>query len=232
MATVDGMTVDRILEIVDALVISGSINQESGLLTLKTRGGQTLSAGTTDRTAEVIDKIYPVGSIYFSESSVNPGPKFGVGSWVAFGSGRIPMGVDTADAAINAPNKLAGSKKITAANMPAHTHEKGTIAASSAGAHTHEKGTISTASAGTHTHELGKSEAAGVGSTFKTGSTGADKTNSLQVGSSGAHTHTLSGYTASAGAHTHTMSGSTASTGSGTDYLPPVITCYMWKRVA
>lgn len=37
---------------------------------------------------------YPVGSIYFSADSENPSTKFG-GTWVAWGAGRVPVGVGT-----------------------------------------------------------------------------------------------------------------------------------------
>ena len=39
---------------------------------------------------------YPVGSIYFSVDSANPSTKFG-GTWVAWGKGRVPVGVDESD---------------------------------------------------------------------------------------------------------------------------------------
>ena len=39
--------------------------------------------------------IYPVGSIYMSVDSTNPAQIFGFGTWVAWGAGRVPVGVDT-----------------------------------------------------------------------------------------------------------------------------------------
>ena len=57
----------------------------------------------------LIDMFYPVGSIYMSTSSTNPSDFMG-GTWVAWGSGRVPVGVDTNDTDFNTPNKTGGEK--------------------------------------------------------------------------------------------------------------------------
>lgn len=69
-------------------------------------------------------KIYPVGSIYFSTTQTNPGSIFG-GTWVAWGSGRVPVGVDITQTEFNTVNKTGGAKThtLTIAEMPAHTHQ-------------------------------------------------------------------------------------------------------------
>ena len=62
---------------------------------------------------------YPVGSIYFSVDSANPSTKFG-GTWVAWGAGRVPVGVDTADRAFNTVEKKSGEKVhvLTQSELP------------------------------------------------------------------------------------------------------------------
>ncbi len=45
---------------------------------------------------EIFKLIYPVGSIYLSVKKTNPGTLFG-GTWVSWGSGRVPVGVNTND---------------------------------------------------------------------------------------------------------------------------------------
>ena len=44
------------------------------------------------------------------------------GTWVAWGAGRVPVGVDTSDSDFNAPNKTGGVKEVTLINgqMPKH----------------------------------------------------------------------------------------------------------------
>ena len=62
---------------------------------------------------------YPVGSIYFSVDSANPSTKFG-GTWVAWGAGRVPVGVDTADRAFSTVEMKSGEKVhlLTQSELP------------------------------------------------------------------------------------------------------------------
>lgn len=82
--------------------------------------------------------MYPVGSIYMSVNATNPSAYFG-GTWVAWGAGRVPVGINTSDGNFNTVEKTGGTATValSAAQMPAHTHGVGTLAAASAGAHTH-----------------------------------------------------------------------------------------------
>lgn len=62
---------------------------------------------------QVIETIYPVGSIYMSVNNVNPGTLFGVGIWQEWGSGRVPVGVDMEDEnnEFNGVEKEGGSRE-------------------------------------------------------------------------------------------------------------------------
>ena len=55
--------------------------------------------------------IYPVGSIYMSANSTNPKNLFG-GTWVAWGTGRVPIGVNASDSDFSYVEKTGGSKTI------------------------------------------------------------------------------------------------------------------------
>ena len=70
-----------------------------------------------------IDFVYPVGSIYFSINSTNPSKWFG-GTWVAWGTGRVPVGVNTSDSSFNTVEKTGGAKThtLTVDQIPAHNH--------------------------------------------------------------------------------------------------------------
>jgi len=58
--------------------------------------------------ATMCNKIYPIGSIYMSIDNTNPSDLFG-GTWVAWGSGRVPVGVDTTQDSFNIVEKTGGS---------------------------------------------------------------------------------------------------------------------------
>jgi len=60
--------------------------------------------------------IYPVGSIYMSTVNTNPASLFG-GTWVAWGNGRVPVGVDTTQTEFNTVEKTGGNK-----NTQSHVH--------------------------------------------------------------------------------------------------------------
>lgn len=71
----------------------------------------------------VVDIIYPIGSIYLSVNNVNPSSVFG-GTWEAWGSGKVPVGVDTTQTEFNTVEKTGGEKthKLTINEMPSHSH--------------------------------------------------------------------------------------------------------------
>lgn len=129
-----------------------------------------------------IDRTYPIGSIYLSVNETNPAKYFG-GTWVAWGSGRVPVGINASDENFNAVEKTGGSAAVSLSteHMPSHTH--------AIGAHSH----------GLNAHKH----------SFTTGNQSAGHTHSISITSgtqSANHTHSipaLSGTAASAGQHSH-----------------------------
>lgn len=71
----------------------------------------------------IINGLYPIGSIYLTTSSINPSNYFG-GVWEPWGSGRVPVGVDTNNTNFNEVEKTGGAAThtLTAAQMPVHRH--------------------------------------------------------------------------------------------------------------
>ncbi|BED92986.1 MAG: hypothetical protein RsTaC01_0924 [Candidatus Paraimprobicoccus trichonymphae] len=55
------------------------------------------------------DTIYPIGAIYLSVVNTNPSNYFG-GTWVLWGSGRVPICVNTSDSDFNTVEKTGGVK--------------------------------------------------------------------------------------------------------------------------
>lgn len=88
----------------------------------------TVTAGMIDWTT-MIDKIYPVGSIYMSatlSTAAAVGAALG-GTWAAWGAGRVPVGVDTSQAEFDTVEETGGEKThiLTAGEMPRHRHYNG-----------------------------------------------------------------------------------------------------------
>ncbi len=84
---------------------------------------------------DIMSAVYPVGSIYMSTSSANPNTLFGVGTWVAWGTGRVPVGIDTSQSEFNTVGKTGGAKTHTlvTGEMPNHGHTGVGIFGTSAG---------------------------------------------------------------------------------------------------
>lgn len=229
MATVTGMTAEKILELTDDLLESVAIDDETGVMTLRTRGGQTLTAGNVDTAKKAVDLAYPVGSVYISTVATNPATLFGVGTWQAFGTGKTLIGVDPADTDFNAPNKTGGEKshKLTPGEMPIHSH---TIAHQhSLSNHTH--GTVP------HSHTIDYQARdeypVSGGSTAVTDIQG--KTNGFGTSYSGSTSSSAPGTGGpsvdATGASNTANSGNAGGDGFHNN-LPPYVTCYIWKRTA
>jgi microcystin-dependent protein len=80
---------------------------------------------TAAMTAATINNlVYPVGSVYVNATvATNPATLLGVGTWVAYGEGRVPVGkassgtFDTLGATGGAETQA-----LTEANLPSHNH--------------------------------------------------------------------------------------------------------------
>lgn len=75
---------------------------------LKNRNGDTIIPVT-----DISDYLYPVGSIYMSatlSTAAQVEAALG-GTWVAWGAGRVPVGVDTADTDFDTVEETGGIKK-------------------------------------------------------------------------------------------------------------------------
>ena len=81
------------------------------------------STDSTWSSRKIIDMIYPVGAIFMSANSANPSTYLG-GTWVAWGSGRVPVGVDTSQTEFDTVEETGGAKThtLTVNEMPKHNH--------------------------------------------------------------------------------------------------------------
>lgn len=113
----------------DLTVIKGDISQlQTETTQLNDDVTRLMGAFTsvTDLTKQLFLLMHRVGDIIFSTSDENPSTIYG-GTWVAWGKGQVPVGVDTSDSDFNTVEKTGGEKEhtLTVDEMPSHKHDFG-----------------------------------------------------------------------------------------------------------
>lgn len=71
---------------------------------------------------ELVDLIYPVGSIYLTVNNINPSTWLG-GTWEIWGSGRVPVGVDTTQTEFAEVEQTGGNKTQALRALIGATHD-------------------------------------------------------------------------------------------------------------
>jgi hypothetical protein len=85
-----------------------------------TFGDSTTKFATTAFVQAALAATYPVGSVYINaSSSTNPATLLGFGTWVAFGAGRVMVGLDAGNAAFDTAEETGGSADAITVS---HTH--------------------------------------------------------------------------------------------------------------
>lgn len=220
-----------------AIVVGwGSSTTPKNIFTLSTAGAgdfaSTIEAtglGATLKQA-VIDAIYPVGSIYMTVSDntvAKVQARFG-GTWVAWGSGRVPVGVKASDDDFDTVEKTGGGK--TTSYTPAGTNESIALTVTQLPKIT---GIITF-------HGASVGSGGIVGSTTGVFSMGKDHSSSSYASNKYKTPADLTTHTGAASSdqaflsfgsgskHTHKFTG----TAHNISTVQPYITCYMWKRTA
>jgi hypothetical protein len=123
----------------------------------------TASAGTSSTqiaTTAFMATMYPIGSIYTSTVSTNPGTLFGFGTWVAFGAGRVLLGNGggyTAGATGGSADAIVVDHTHTATSSSSFTGSGGTTGTQSAD-HVHSVSGTTSGQSNTHTHSVSISD--------------------------------------------------------------------------
>lgn len=81
---------------------------------------------------------WPVGSIFISAVATNPATLLGIGTWAAFGAGRVLVGFNASDTDFDTAEETGGAKTVAAAG----TNSGPTFTGSALGTHTHDAGTL------------------------------------------------------------------------------------------
>jgi len=73
--------------------------------------------------ANLLNAVYPVGSVVTLGVSTNPATLFGIGTWSAI-AGRVIVGIDAGQTEFDTLDETGGAKThtLSTAEMPAHTH--------------------------------------------------------------------------------------------------------------
>jgi hypothetical protein len=122
------LTAGKLNQMLDAAVFSSAAVDNTK--TTLSGGAITIAPNaitSTEIAQSFLDKIYPIGSIYTNATdSTNPGTLLGFGTWVSFGAGRVPVGIDSSDTDFDTAEEVGGSKtksKTIAINeIPEHAH--------------------------------------------------------------------------------------------------------------
>ena len=188
---------------------SGRLDATDGLVNaVPVANGGTGASSVAAAVSNLSASIYPVGSIYINAAvNTNPATLLGFGTWVAFGAGRVMVGLNASDTAFDTLQEIGGSKNSV---LPSHNHfgETGPQLVN----HTHNFNIGRNFAAD-------KPEATGVGF----GAFGFTNSNGYQ--------DTLTTATESAN-HSHNFTTSTSGTDGTNGNLQPYITVCMWLRTA
>ena len=213
--------------------MSLALKEQDIVFTGKDESGNTIIQMPITRAKNVedlIEMIYPVGSIYMSAVATSPATLFG-GVWEALDEGRVLIGANSTYAAGSTGGEATHT--LTASEMPSHTHSGTT---DSAGAHTHTRGTMDI---------TGSLVAPGISSSFYD-ATGAftpkgsrNQNDPRHYSANGAYntvnfnaSNSWTGSTSSSGAHSHSVTINETGGGVAHNNMQPYLAVYMWKRVS
>ena len=110
--------------------LNGSASEAFSATTASVGTNTTQVATTAFVRAEILNTIYPVGSIFTTvtayANSAAVVAAIGGTTWVSFGAGKVLVGVDTGDSDFDTVEETGGAKTdshtLTIAEMPSHNH--------------------------------------------------------------------------------------------------------------
>ncbi len=147
------------LEIVSSVANNAQEKANSAATASNLETVATIASSKTTLT-EALDKAYPIGSIYItiSENTAEKVHNKLGGTWVAWGSGRVPVGVNGSDSSFNTVEKTGGEKTHTLTGAESGQKNLGTLTTGTESrGHTHSIPALSgsTNKTGSHYHSMG-----------------------------------------------------------------------------
>jgi len=110
--------------------LNGSASETFSAVTAAS-GTSTTQVATTAFVASATTAVYPVGAIFTTvtayANSAAVVAAIGGTTWVAFGAGKMPIGVDSSDTDFDTAEDTGGAKThtLSTAEMPSHNHSNG-----------------------------------------------------------------------------------------------------------
>lgn len=206
--------------------MSSNIARTSNVPTIdQTFDGTSTNGQSGVSIIDLLDTLYPVGSIYIGTMATCPLEALGVGTWTLKSSGQVLQGSDA--------NNTAGSS--VSASLPQLT-------ANSDGDHSHNRGTMEISGGWNIRHAASSNSnisvmSGGAGAISVSSGSGNTTSSSLSYASNSSKQDVAtlkasdgwSGSTNTTGAHTHTVEW----TGNvGTTVQPPAYIVNIWERIA
>lgn len=122
----------------------------------------TLSSGnySIGNYATLIDYLYPIGSVYFSATDVNPQTRFTGTNWVRISEGRFIVGVGFGNDGTESKEFLEGDNQgkyqttLTLSELPSHNHLNGVFGQQTGNLHASVYGFTRTDTPGSATGSL------------------------------------------------------------------------------
>lgn len=167
------------------------------------------------------EALHPVGSVYISADSTNPGTSLGFGTWVADSEGHAIVGKEASGAFSTAGAELGSNEQsILTGNMPNHSHDSGSLSTNTQGG----SGQVSFHGAGSATT---MADASGILTDLT--ARGSYRSGGSNIGGA----QSRDGFAINT-SHSHSISGSTGSEGGGTplDIIQRSKVFYVWRRTA
>ena len=118
----------------------------TGAISLKNESGSVVTLKSYI-TSLILSTFYPVGSIYISTKNTNPANFMG-GTWVAWGSGKVPVGVNSSDTDFSTVEKTGGAKSSTHSHWTNVSNDGSTIYITKTGASARSRVTANVSRAG------------------------------------------------------------------------------------
>lgn len=157
-------------------------------------------------------EAFPVGSVFLSVVSTNPGTLLGYGTWSAIAAGKMLVGLDSGDTDFDTAEETGGTKTktIAQANLPDISTGAGTAHTHTQNAHSHVIGQVRDATTGGSTTNIAKT---------------ADTSSTIGTATS---TDSATATNQNESAHTHSLGGS----GTALNVMNPYFVVYIFKRTA